>query len=76
MPVPAFGSFGEGTQPSELACREEKVSSCVWLGKRIAYDSIDEFDVSWALRVAVTGSVFGTGFVGGKPRRATIGVHL
>jgi hypothetical protein len=38
--------------------------------------SVDELDVTRALRVAVSRTVFGTGLVGREPGHATVGIHF
>ena len=41
-----------------------------------AYSAVDELEITWALSITVTGSVFGTSQVGGVLGHSTIGIHL
>jgi len=51
-------------------------SNNLFTGMYITYNTVNEFDVSWTLRIAVTSSVFGTSLVGGESGHTTVSVHL
>lgn len=80
-PTPAFWSLVDGVQPSTLAWKVLVSNNpgiafldTGWFMDG-TYKTVNELQVSWALAVAVSGSVLGTGLVARILGHATIGVH-
>lgn len=75
-PTPALASLSEGSHPSTLACTSvSEIPKISEHSKFLSYQTVDELDVTRALRVAVTSSILGTGFVVVILAQATVGVH-
>jgi len=76
FPVPAFLSAEEGVQPSTLACAGDRFQYCVKAKGEETHLSGNEFDITRALRVAVTSSILGASLVSGVLGHTTVRVHL